>query len=156
MRRYHERLLVWCGLLLAAVAVGVWGQGVLEDLRMPLEHYPDGQRRSELRAREATVRTDGRIDAVGVVIRFFRPDGAVESVIEADSCVSDRGARTAESGAAVRLTRPGLVVTGVGFRWNADAEQFHIRSAARLEFNRAALEAERAKRPGTGAAGGAE
>ncbi len=123
---------------------------------MPLEHYPDGQRRSEFRAREATVRADGKIEATGVVIRFFHPDGEVESVVEADSCVANRATRTAESDASVRLTRPGLLLTGVGFRWEADAEQLHIRSAARLEFNRAALDAERGRRQADGVPGGDE
>ena len=145
-----------CGALVLALAGGVWAQGVFEDLRMPLEHYPDGQRRSEFRARAATVRPDGQIEATGVVIRFFHPDGQIESVVEANACVANRATRTAESDAPVRLTRPGLLLTGVGFRWDADAEQLHIRSAARLELNRAALEAERVRRQADEASGGDE
>ncbi len=160
MRRYRDNsesaVAAAAVLALLVAAAGVWAQGVFEDLRMPLEHYPDGQRRSELRAREATVRADGQIEATGVVIRFFHPDGAVESVVEADACVADRATRTAESDAPMRLTRPGLLLTGVGFRWEADAEQLHIRSAARLEFNRAALEAEQARRQADVASGGDE
>ncbi len=148
MRPFPETMVLVLGLL-AAGAIMAYAQGVFEDLRLPLEHYHDGALKSELTAREAVVSVDGKLEATGVVIRFFKPDGAVESVIEAEACISDRAAQTASSESPVSFTRPNVRLTGVGFTWRAQEERLHIRSQARLVFNRDALAKERTQRDET-------
>ncbi len=123
------------------VAVGV-AQEPMEDLRIPLEHYPTGEVKTELFAARAEVPPDGSIVAYGLVLKSFTEAGELEMEIRADDCVCDRAEQVASSSNHVSLTRGDINVSGDGFTWHGDEEQLKILKNARVVFPAAIVKQE--------------
>lgn len=126
---------------LVALVVGsglACGQDALpvEDIRLPLERWPNGKVRRQLHAEQARMPAEGPIEASGVRIECFDKDGKLELAVEADDCVLNREAGAADSDGAVRAEAGDMVITGKGFTWSAEDERVVIQSEARVEFYR--------------------
>jgi len=121
-----------CGIVAAAPAAQA--QDPIEDLRLPVEYYPDGTLKSELLADLAAVQSNGTIAAHGVVFRLFTSNAVESAVIMADDAVLDRERQTVMSEKAVSMRRDGLRIGGVGFDWSGAESILRIHRHARVTF----------------------
>ena len=79
-----------------------------ENVTVPVENYPDGSVKTSIVAERAQMfLKNGLIWCSGVKIRQFRPDGSVESEIDAANCVVDREARSGWAEGAAKATYRG-------------------------------------------------
>jgi hypothetical protein len=132
-----------CGALIVVGVLAVVAQEPMENLRIPLSHYPGGELKTELMAERAEVPPDGRIAAYGLILRAFLEDGSLEMEIKAEDCVCDRLGQVASSTNAVSLVRGPVTVTGEGFSWSGGDEKITITRNARVEFPSAIVQEER-------------
>jgi lipopolysaccharide assembly outer membrane protein LptD (OstA) len=120
-----------------AVALRLWAGppaavAPAENVKFPLEHYANGQVKTQITAVRASILDDGMVDAGGVRIELFKPDGSPDGSVCADQCKYDRNDGTAVSDSDVRIDRGGLVVTGTGFKWNAAEQTVRIATNAKV------------------------
>lgn len=127
---------------MAAVILAA-AQEPIEDLRVPVEFYPDGTLKTELFATRASVLPDAMIAASGIVFRVFTTNALVDVTIKADDAVCSRERQAASSDKAVSLQRGGLLITGEGFDWDGTKSTLRIRRRARVSFPSEMIKAER-------------
>jgi lipopolysaccharide export system protein LptC len=139
--RFRRGLIYWIPAMVCLVAVGV-AQEPMEDLRIPLEHYPTGELKTELFADRAEVPPDGSIVAFGLILKSFTVDGELVMEIQAEDCVCDRVAQVASSSNHVSLTRGDINVSGDGFTWSGADEKLKILNNARVVFPTAMMQKE--------------
>lgn len=108
----------------------------IENLRLPIDHYPDGTIKTQLKAVFARVPPSGAIVASNVVVELFREDASLDAVIRAEKCRYDKEKRIAESESAIRIERNGVIISGQGFEWNGAKERVRILSMAKVLFTR--------------------
>jgi hypothetical protein len=111
-----------------------------QNLRVPVEHYANGQVKTQVLAERARVGEGGDLDAEGVRIEFYREDGGSDGVVLAAACRYCRADGTAASESSVSLERNGLRVSGTGFQWNAQEQTVTIRRHVRVVLPRGLLE----------------
>ena len=126
---------VWA---VAVVAANVWAQQPLpiENLRLPLEHHPDGTVKRQLTAAQAYVPDRGPIKARDVTMKGYRADGTLEMVVTADECTYHRDRGKVTSSSAVRAVTRGVLISGKGFEWDARTQTVTIKNRARVVFVR--------------------
>ena len=118
-------------LLMLALALGwvpvaraqIEGQTV-SGFRLP-EYDEDGQLKQQLFGETATFLQDGIIKLTGLRLEIFS-DGEVTARAFSPGCAYDSNRRRAASQEHIRIVARGAVVTGDGFAWNGDNEQFQI------------------------------
>lgn len=65
-----------------------------EDIVVPLENHADGSIKTSISAKRACFfLDDGFVWGEGITIRQFAPGGAIESQVDADRCLANRGTR---------------------------------------------------------------
>ena len=121
---------------LSAGAQQVFTEGmVMEDMRIPLDHFDDGRIRAQLHAKQASMKARGVIEATSVTVEMFSGEtGEVETLIKAESCSYDRERETLTSDTRVMMTRAGMKISGRGMSWSRATEQVRILSDVRVEF----------------------
>ncbi len=83
-------------------------QDPAENVTVPVENYPDGSVKTSVVAERAQMfLKDGLIWGSGVKIRQFRPDGSIESEIDAANCVVNRETRSGWADGAANATYRG-------------------------------------------------
>lgn len=117
-------------------------QEPIEDLRVPMEYYPDGTLKSELLAERAEVLPDETIAASGIVFRVFSTNNVVDMTLKAVDALCRREQQSATSEKAVSMQRGDLTITGEGFVWNGTAGTLLIRRQARITFPTEMIKAE--------------
>lgn len=127
-----------CALLTCAGVLAQAQDGALpiENLRLPLEHYPSGIVKREIIAGVARVPPKGAIQAERVRVVSYDEAGQVDMELLADACVYDREKGTAGSVGPVRVSGHGFAIMGIGFEWDAETQLVKILSRARVEFSR--------------------
>ena len=95
-----------------------------ENVSVPVENYPDGSVKASVVAERAQIfLKDGLIWCAGVKIRQFRPDGSVESEIDAANCVVDRTTRSGWADGDAKATYRGeAYLSGAGIYFSAKDE----------------------------------
>jgi len=134
MKRYVKRIVGTGVLGSLAMVMAALAQDPIEDLRVPMEYYPDGTLKAELFAARAEVQADSAIAASGVVFRVFTTNAIVEATIKAEEAVFHRERQTATSETAVSMQRGGVVITGEGCVWNGSEGTLRILRRARVTF----------------------
>jgi lipopolysaccharide transport protein LptA len=111
---------------------------VMHDARFPLEFYEDGGVKAQITAKKATMllREEGNIAGEGVVGELFAPDGTLDTRIEADECTYYKWADSVMSGAPIKLEKPGLKLTGRGFKWRIKKDLCEISHECRIVYAR--------------------
>ena len=143
MKRYVKQI-CWIGAgVYAAAIVAVLAQEPIEDLRLPLEYYPDGTLKTELFASRAIVQPDASITASGIVFRVFATNGAVDVTITAKDAECSRERQAGWSEKAVSMRQGDMLVTGEGFMWNGEDGTLRIRRQARISFPSEMIKMER-------------
>ncbi len=121
------------------------GSRVVKKLRYP-EYDDQGRLRFELMGDEATIRADGLIQIINLMLVFYE-DGESVMRVTSPSCLFDREKQTAVSTSTVFVSRAELELTGKGFEWNGKGGGFKINDEARVVIKAGHGEAETEKTP---------
>ena len=119
-------------LVLAALAGLVWGPvasaqlagQTVKGFRLP-EYDEAGRLTQQLFGETATFLQDGIIKLTGLTIELYRA-GELSARITSDECAYDATRKRAASKEHVRIVTEKAVLTGDGFAWNGENEQFQI------------------------------
>ncbi len=125
-RRRAARLLAAAVLLLLAVPAAraqLAGQEV-RGFTLP-EYDEDGNLRQELYGETATLLDGGLMQLSGLRIEFF-DQGRLAARVRAPECALDQLAKRAASRSHIRIVTDKGVLSGDGFAWNGENEQFQI------------------------------
>ena len=122
------------GFLVLAAALGglVWGPvasaqlagQTVKGFRLP-EYDAAGRLTQQLFGETATFLADGIIQLTGLTIELYR-GGELSARITSDECAYDAERKRAASKEHVRIVTEKAVLTGDGFAWNGENEQFQI------------------------------
>ena len=105
------------------------GQSV-KGFRLP-EYDANGKLKQQLYGETATFLQDGLIQLTGLKIEVFR-EGEVTARIFSPLCAYDPNRKRAASKDHIRIVTEKAVLTGDGFAWNGENEQFQIFKNARV------------------------
>lgn len=116
----------------------------MENIRLPVQLYPDGSLKTEIRAAQASMpQPNGDVVGRNVMVMLYKPGGkTLEGRIWAESCRFNHSKGTADSEGRVRLEREGVCITGQGFDWNAKEEVVRIHNDVRVEMDRSKVRKE--------------
>lgn len=143
MKRYVKQLFGIGFCVYMVVILAVLAQDPIEDLRVPLEYYPDGTLKTEVFARQAIVKPDMTIAASGIVFRVFATNGAEDVTIRADDAECSRERQAGWSEKPVSVTQGDVELTGDGFAWNGREGTLRILRNARVSFPSEMIKMER-------------
>ncbi len=126
--------------LLLFCAVPVWAQRAgdtqtITEFEVP-EFGPDNELKSKLYGKRAVVKPNGLVDIDGLRIEFFDIRRVVEMRVTAETCLYNRVTKNAESEGRVRIARDQMIITGEGFRWNAEEGRFRIFNDSKVVLQR--------------------
>jgi len=115
---------------------------VMEDLRLPFEHYDDGRVKVQLMAGVACIPADGPVKASEVRLEFYDLDGKLESVLSVDTCEFDREDGSINSSSNVRFAKTGLSISGKGCELDSKKEMVRLFSDVKvvLSYDRTKLD----------------
>lgn len=99
------------------------GQAV-RGFRLP-EYNPDGTLRQNLFGETATLLEGGLLQLTGLKIEFFN-HGVLSARATADECALDQANKRAASRTHIRIVTDKGILSGDGFAWNGENEQFQI------------------------------
>jgi hypothetical protein len=143
---------------LTALAAAVWtltaatGGAPLaaKGVRLPFDYDEAGRIRAEFYAGEATLPdTAGDIHASDVRIVFSDAEGKPETTVSCGRSRFRLSDKVASSDEPVRIEKPGLLITGVGYRCNASEKVIAVRKDVRVVLDKS-LMAQRSPMPGQG------
>jgi hypothetical protein len=144
--------------VLLGSAAGAYAQlegQTVKGFRLP-EYDEDGKLKQQLYGTTATFLADGIIQLTGLKIELFRK-GEVTARIYSSLCAYDPKRKRAASKQHIRVITEKAVLTGDGFAWNGETEQFQIFENARVvldgQMDKKSL---LAPQPAAGAASAAE
>ena len=119
------------------LATGAWaqleGQTTVKGFRLP-EYDADGKLKQQLYGETATFLQDGIIQLTGLKIEIFR-EGEVTARIYSPNCAYDQERKRAASKDHIRIVTEKAVLTGDGFAWNGENEQFQIFKNAKVTLD---------------------
>ena len=126
-------VVVWVVLGWASAAPAqLEGQSV-KGFRLP-EYDANGKLKQQLYGETATFLQDGLIQLTGLKIEVFR-EGEVMARIFSPLCAYDPNRKRAASKDHIRIVTEKAVLTGDGFAWNGENEQFQIFKNARVTLD---------------------
>jgi len=113
-----------------------------EDVMVPVETHPNGAVRLVVSARRAQFfLDDGLVWAENVVVRKLAPDGAVETRVDARSCVVDRFTKSGWAEGAARVQQDKTEIAGRNVYFSSPESYVRV-------FDGAELKTEGAKKAG--------
>ena len=121
------------GLCLATAARAQLEGQTVKGFRLP-EYDPDGKIKQQLYGTTATFLQDGIIQLTGLKIEIFRR-GEVTARIYSPLCAYDPNRKRAASKEHIRIVTEKAVLTGDGFAWNGENEQFQIFKNAKVTLD---------------------
>ena len=126
-----RRALAAAAVLGLAAAAGAQLEGqTVKGFRLP-EYDADGKLKQQLYGQTATFLADGIIQLTGLKIELFRK-GEVTARIYSSLCAYDPERKRAASKQHIRVVTEKAVLTGDGFAWNGETEQFQIFQNAKV------------------------
>lgn len=127
-------LCVVCGLSLAALPARAQLTGqTVKEFRLP-EYDEEGNLKQQLYGETATFLPDGIIQLTGLKIEIFRNKEVTARVYSPD-CAYDPARKRAASKEHIRVVTEKAVLTGDGFAWNGENEQFQIFKNAKITLD---------------------
>ena len=115
--------------LAAGASAQLEGQTV-KGFRLP-EYDEDGKLKQQLYGTTATFLQDGIIQLTGLKIELFRK-GEVSARVYSSLCAYDPKRKRAASKQHIRVVTEKAVLTGEGFAWNGETQQFQIFENAKV------------------------
>lgn len=141
MRSWTSKLAL-PGMLVAVVLLAGSGSAQTEDmpikdLRLPLERFEDGRIKAQLVAATALVPVSEKkaVTATGVKVEFYKEDGKLDGVLNAEDCEYNRKSGDIHSDKAIYIEREGVTITGKGFDCDTQKQTVNIRSEVRVTLN---------------------
>jgi hypothetical protein len=125
---------------------------LIQGFRLP-EYDGEGRLKRQATGDTARFLQDGLLEVTGLELSLYE-EGSLQLVATSPRCVYDQGKHRAASREPLRVVTDTAVLTGNGFAWNGEAEQFQIFDHARLVIDTTAYDAEDAL--GFPAGGGAD
>lgn len=122
----------------------------VQGFRLP-EYDEDGKLKQQLYGETATFLPDGIIQLTGLKIEVFRK-GEVTARIFSPSCAYDQNRKRAASKDHIRIVVEKAVLTGDGFAWNGENEQFQVFKNAKVVLDGKMDEGVLAPKPASGTA----
>ena len=127
-----------CAAALASLGLAPEARAQLEGqnikgFRLP-EYDEDGKLKQQLYGETATFLQDGIIQLTGLKIEIFRR-GEVTARILSPECAYDPNRKRAASKDHIRIVTEKAVLTGDGFAWNGENEQFQIFKNAKVTLD---------------------
>jgi hypothetical protein len=120
------------GLVSSLACAQLEGQTV-KGFRLP-EYDENGKLKQQLYGETATFLQDGIVQLTGLKIEIFRA-GEVTARIYSSLCAYDQGRKRAASKQHIRIVTEKAVLTGDGFAWNGENEQFQIFRNAKVTLD---------------------
>lgn len=142
MKRYVNRICWFYGVGCVAVTLLLPAQEPIENLRVPVEYYPDGTLKTELFAERADVLADSTIAASGVTLQMFSTNAVVEATVKVVDVIFQRDQQIATSEKEVEMQHGVLRITGEGCIWNGTNGVLRILRRARVSFPSEMIKAE--------------
>jgi hypothetical protein len=121
------------GLCLATAARAQMEGQTVKGFRLP-EYDENGKLKQQLYGETATFLEDGIIQLTGLKIEIFR-QGDVRARIFSPACAYDPNRKRAASKDHIRIVTEKAVLTGDGFAWNGENEQFQIFKNAKVTLD---------------------
>ena len=121
------------GLWLAPLAFAQLAGQTVKGFRLP-EYDEDGKLKQQLYGETATFLQDGIIQLTGLKIEIFRK-GEVMARVYSSVCAYDPARKRAASKQHIRVVTEKAVLTGDGFAWNGETEQFQIFQNAKVTLD---------------------
>ena len=118
---------------LAAGAFGQMEGQIVKGFRLP-EYDEDGKLKQQLYGQTATFLQDGIIQLTGLKIEIFRK-GEVTARVYSSLCAYDPKRKRAASKQHIRVVTEKAVLTGDGFAWNGETQQFQIFQNAKVTLD---------------------
>ena len=126
---------------------------LIQGFRLP-EYDGEGRLKRQATGETARFLQEGLLEVTGLELALY-DEGTLMLVATSPRCVYDQGKQRAASREPLRVVTDTAVLTGDGFAWNGEAEQFQIFDHARLVVDTTAYDAEGALGfPADGGAGG--
>lgn len=113
---------------------------LIQGFRLP-EYDDEGRPRRQATGDTARFLQDGLLEVTGLELSLYE-EGELMLVATSPRCVYDQGKQRAASREPLRVVTDTAVLTGNGFAWNGEAEQFQIFDHARLVIDTTAYDAE--------------
>ena len=95
----------------------------VENLTLPLDYFPNGRVKAQLRAKKAQIFSDGMIFAENVEVELFAEDGGADGKLMAEGCLFDRKAKHGYCAGRVHVEKNGDQLKGRGMYFSIE-EQF--------------------------------
>ncbi|MDR0993098.1 MAG: hypothetical protein LBN38_00810 [Verrucomicrobiota bacterium] len=131
MEMWKNRILkvAWRGIALLWLVggTGAWAQlegQTVKGFHLP-EYNPDGTPRQQLYGETATFLPEDIIQLTGLKMELFH-EGEVSARVTSPECAYAPGRKRAASKEHIRIVTEKGVLTGDGFAWNGENEQFQI------------------------------
>lgn len=134
--RYNVWVITWLLVLVGMARAQPQDAQSIRGFEVP-EFDRENRLQSMLYGELARLLPSGMVDITDMRIEFYDDDRVVEMLVTAETCLYDRNTRSAESDAEVRIARDNIIITGRGFNWQPDEEQFQIHNEAKVVLKEA-------------------
>ncbi|MDD3544085.1 MAG: hypothetical protein PHG96_01845 [Kiritimatiellae bacterium] len=108
----------------------------VENLLLPLDHFPNGRVRAQLAAEKAQVFADGIIFAEGVKVALFNDSGAPDGCLTAEGCIFDRNTKNGYCEGPVSMEKDGDRLKGRGMYFSFERQSIIILSNCEIRTRR--------------------
>lgn len=104
----------------------------IENLSLPVNHYPDGRKRIVLVAKRAQILSESLVFAEGVRLEMLTPDGKSDGVVVADDCLLDQSTKRGYCRGRVDVTKGTDHIKGVGMMFSGENQFIKILSECEI------------------------
>ena len=123
-RSFRAATLLAAVLLPLSAAAQLSGQPI-RNFRLPVEYDAEGRPLQQVRGESATFLPDGIIQLSGLTIEIFSK-GELAATVSSPECTYAPAQKKAAGKESIRIVTEKGVVTGDGFAWNGENQQFQI------------------------------
>jgi len=108
----------------------------VENLMLPLDYFPNGGLKAQLRAKKAQMFLDGLIFAEGVNVELLTEDGKPDGRLTAEGCLFDRKAKRGYCEGRVTVEKSGDRLKGRGMCFSIDDQFIKILNDCEIRTSR--------------------
>lgn len=108
----------------------------VENLMLPIDHFPNGRIKAVLRARKAQLFMDGIIFAEDVTVDLLTEDGALDGRLTAEGCIFDRNVRHGYCEGRVTMVKGADRLKGRGMYFSFEGQFIKILAECEIRTHR--------------------
>ena len=108
----------------------------VENLTLPMDYFPNGLIKAQLRAKKAQIFMDGLIFAEGVTVELLTADGHPDGRLTAEGCLFDRKAKHGYCEGLVSMEKSGDRLKGHGMYFSIEGQFIKILSECEIRTRR--------------------